>query len=69
MILVSEFLIGSEIVEVFWEEVGDCVEDMASPILDIGSTVAYDRIAKGERNMGRADARRRDVEGRKAAIV
>ena len=56
-------------VGVCFGETGGCVADMASPSLDIGSTVAYDRVTRGERNMGRADARRRDVEGRKAAIA
>lgn len=43
--------------------------DIASPSFDIGSIVAYDRVAVGDRNMGRADARRRHTGGRKAAIM
>ena len=43
-------------------------DDMASPSLEIGSTVAYARLPIGWRKMGRADARRRDVVGRMEAI-
>lgn len=56
-------------VEVCFGETGGWVADMASPTLDIGSTVAYGRVPVEKRNMGREDARRRDVGGRKAAIV
>lgn len=54
---------------------------MASPTLDIGSTVAYALalalalalvlvlVAREERKTGRVQARRRDVEGRRAAMV
>ena len=52
-------------------DTGGWVEDMASPSLDIGSTVAYALalVAREERKTGRVEARRRDVEGRRAAIV
>lgn len=57
--MVDDFLGG----KVFSEE------DIASPNLEIGSTVAYARLPIGWRKMGRADARRRDVAGRTEAIV
>lgn len=44
-------------------------DDMASPNLEIGSTVAYVRLPMGWRKMGRAEARRRDVVGRTEAIL
>ena len=62
---------GSEIVEVCLGDTGGWVADMASPSLDIGSTVAYALalVAIEERKTGRVQASRRDVEGRRAAIV
>ena len=42
---------------------------MASPMLEMGSTVAYVRRRKGERVEGRVEARRREVVVRRAAIA
>ena len=42
---------------------------MASPMLEMGSTVAYVRRRKGERVEGRVEARRREVVVRSAAIA
>jgi hypothetical protein len=44
-------------------------DDMASPNFAMGSTVAYARLRMGWRKMGRAEARRRDVVGRREVIV
>lgn len=60
---------GSGIVEVSLGGTGGWVADMASPTLDNGSTVAYVLVAKEERKTGRVYASRRDVEGRRIAIV
>ena len=60
---------GSEIVDVFFSDTGLVLAEVASLMPDIGSTVAYDRAATVERKIGRLEARRRDVEVRRAAIV
>lgn len=60
---------GSEMVGIFFSDTGLVLAEVASLMPDIGSTVAYDRAATVERKIGRLEARRRDVEVRRAAIV
>lgn len=60
---------GSLMVGVCLEETGGWEADKASPMLEMGSTVAYVRRRRGERVDGRVEAKRRDVVVRRAAIA
>ena len=62
-------LLGSEIAEVFFSDTGFVLAEVASLMPAMGSTVAYDRAAIVERKRGRVEARRREVEVRRAAAI
>ncbi len=65
--LASGDLVDSVIVDS--EDLGCWEADIASPSLEIGSTVAYRLMPREGRKMGRVSANRRGVKGRRLAIV
>ena len=69
MVFASAVWESALIVPDFFSDTGICVSDMASPILEIGSTVAYERLAIENWKRGRLQARRRDVEDLRAAML